>query len=284
MKKWELGLGFVFVFEGWGGGFWAEPSANKVDYNRDIRPILSSHCFQCHGPDDKKREAGLRFDIAEAATSPAESGKTAVVPGRPEQSELVRRILAADESERMPPADSNKKLNDEQKTLLKQWIAEGAVTPIHWSLAVPERPSLPEVSDRSRIRNEIDLFVASRLERDGLSASPPAEPLALVRRVYLDLIGLPPTPEEADAFARDSRPEAYGELVDRLLDSPHYGERWARRWLDLARYADTNGYEKDRPRSIWPYRDWVIRALNADMPFDRSRSSRLPAICCRTPI
>ncbi len=247
----------------------AEPAAKTVDYNRDIRPILSNHCFQCHGPDEKERQGGLRFDVAEAATRPAESGKTAIVPGRPEQSELVERILASDETERMPPADSNKKLSDEQKTLLRRWIAEGAATPVHWSLSAPRRPSLPQVADRSQVRNEIDLFVQIRLEREGLGPSPPADALALVRRVYLDLIGLPPTPEEADAFAHDARPEAYDELVDRLLDSPHYGERWARRWLDLARYADTNGYEKDRARSVWPYRDWVIRALNADMPFDR---------------
>ncbi len=252
-----------------GGVRAAEAPAGKIDFNRDIRPILSNNCFQCHGPDEKERQAGLRLDLAEAATKPAESGKMAIVPGKPDESELIARIYAADESERMPPADSNKTLSEPQKVLLKQWIAEGAARQAHWSLVALQRPPLPVVADRDRVQNEIDLFVLSRLEREGLSFSPPADRLTLIRRVYLDLLGLLPTPEEADAFVQDARPEAYDELVDRLLDSPRYGERWARRWLDLARYADTNGYEKDRPRSIWPYRDWVIRALNADMPFDR---------------
>ncbi len=247
----------------------AEPVGETIDYNRDIRPILSNNCYQCHGPDDKERHAGLRFDLADAAIRPADSGKAAIVPGQPEKSELVRRILSTDETERMPPPDSNKKLNDEQKRLLERWVAAGAAMPTHWSLVAPVRPELPVVVDHSWARNEIDLFIQQRLEREGLTPSPEADRLTLVRRVYLDLIGLPPTPQEADDFAADPRPEAYAELVNRLLDSPHYGERWARRWLDLARYSDTNGYEKDRARSVWPYRDWVIRALNADMPFDR---------------
>ncbi|MBI3836556.1 MAG: DUF1549 domain-containing protein, partial [Planctomycetia bacterium] len=253
----------------------ADDSVAKVDFNRDIRPILSNNCFQCHGPDDRERKAGLRLDLIEAAKTPAESGQIAIVPGKPELSELVARIYAADADQRMPPADSNKTLTEPQKTLLKQWIAEGAAMRVHWSFAAPVRPSPPAVSDQSWAQNGIDLFVLSRLEREKskqfpfLKPSPEADRLTLIRRLYLDLVGLLPAPDEADAFAHDPRPEAYAELVDRLLDSPHYGERWARRWLDLARYADTNGYEKDRPRSIWPYRDWVIRALNTDMPFDR---------------
>ncbi len=247
----------------------AEPNASPPDFNRDIRPILSNNCFQCHGPDDQQRQAGLRFDLLEAATRPAESGKTAIVAGKPDQSELLARIHAAEDDGRMPPADSNKTLSEPQKKLLEQWIAAGAKAEIHWSFKSPERPTLPEVADRAWPKNDIDLFILGRLEREGLKPSPAAERVTLVRRVYLDLIGLLPTVEEVDGFLRDTRPEAYDELVDRLLDSPHYGERWARRWLDLARYADTNGYEKDRPRSIWPYRDWVIRALNSDMPFDR---------------
>ena len=262
-----IAIGPFLPLAAWSGA--AEPGAGQIDFNRDIRPILSNNCFQCHGPDDQQRQAGLRFDLLEAATRPAESGKTAIVPGKPDQSELLVRIRAAEDDGRMPPSDSNKTLTEPQKQLLEQWIAAGARTEIHWSFKRPERPALPDVGDRVWPKNDIDLFILRRLEREGLGPSPAADRVALVRRVYLDLIGLLPTPEEVDVFLRDTRPEAYEELVDRLLDSPHYGERWARRWLDLARYADTNGYEKDRPRSIWPYRDWVIRALNADMPFDR---------------
>jgi hypothetical protein len=247
----------------------ADDSAGKIDFNRDIRPILSDNCFQCHGPDDRERQAGLRLDSMESAKTPAESGQVAIVPGKPQVSELVARIYATDPDQRMPPVDSNKKLSEAQKGLLKRWIAEGAAARVHWSFVAPARPRLPAVTNRSWAHNEIDLFVLSRLEQENLTPAPEADRLTLIRRLYLDLVGLLPGPDEADAFAHDPRPEAYAELVDRLLDSPHYGERWARRWLDLARYADTNGYEKDRARSIWPYRDWVIRALNADMPFDR---------------
>ena len=243
--------------------------ADQIDFARDVRPILAGRCFKCHGPDEAQRQAGLRLDVRESATAEADSGLRAVVPGRPDESELVRRIFSEDRSEIMPPAHAKNPLTAAQKEILRRWIAAGAEYEPHWAFIAPQRPPLPEVRDAEWSRNPIDRFVLARLEREGLAPSPPADGYTLIRRVYLDLIGLPPTPEEADAFVNDDSPEAYERLINRLLASPHYGERWARRWLDLARYADTNGYEKDRPRSIWPYRDWVINALNAGMPFDQ---------------
>ncbi len=242
-------------------------SAN-VDFNRDVIPILSNNCFKCHGPDPDNRKANLRLDVREVATKPAESGEIAIVPGKPDDSELVRRIFSDDPDERMPSKQSNKSLTDSQKQLLRRWIAEGAEYEPHWSFVPPRQAPLPSVKRTDWAKNPLDYFVLAKLEAEGLSPSPEADRYTLVRRLFLDLIGLPPTPEEADAFVHDSAPDAYERLVDKLLASPHYGERWARRWLDLARYADTNGYEKDRPRSIWPYRDWVINALNVDLPFD----------------
>ncbi len=239
------------------------------DFIRDVRPILSQYCFTCHGPDESTREANLRLDRRENATKPADSGAIAIVPGKPEESELLRRILSGDENERMPPPSTKMRLSPTQKETLRRWIASGAKYSEHWAFVAPAQVPPPPVKHSKRLRNEIDHFILARLEAEGLAPSPPADNFTLIRRVYLDLIGLPPTPEEVEAFLSDSSPQAYEALVDRLLESPHYGERWARLWLDLARYADTNGYEKDRPRSIWPYRDWVIRALNADMPFDQ---------------
>jgi hypothetical protein len=243
-------------------------AAAAPDFNREVRPILSRYCFKCHGPDDAQRQAGLRLDGFEGATAALESGAHAIVPGRPEASELVRRIDAADPAERMPPAETNRALSAEQKETLRRWIAAGAEYQPHWAFVPPHQAPLPAISQAQWPANPIDCFILARLEAAGLKPAPPADRYALVRRVYLDLIGMPPTPEEAEAFAADESPDAYERLVDRLLANPHYGERWARRWLDLARYADTNGYEKDRARSIWPYRDWVIAALNADLPFD----------------
>jgi len=250
----------------------ALPAEEKLDFNRDVRPILSNNCFKCHGPDEKERkgseDAGLRLDIEEGAKKDL-GGFFAIVPGKPDESELVRRIQSTDESEMMPPKDSGKHLTAAQKEMLVRWVKQGAPYAVHWAWVKPVRPKLLEVNDKSWPKNAIDHFILARLEKEALRPSPPAERLVLVRRVYMDLIGLPPTPEEADAFAADESPNAYEKLVDNLLKSPQYGERWARRWLDLARYADTNGYEKDRPRTIWPYRDWVIKALNDDMPFDQ---------------
>ena len=246
------------------------------DFTRDVRPILSRHCFKCHGQDDKARKGGLRLDDRAAATAPAKSGETAVVPGNPAASELVRRITAADEAEVMPPPGAKNPLSAAEKRTLEAWVAGGGEYRPHWAFVPPTRPAVPTIrSPNSAIRNPIDSFVLARLEKEGLTPSPEADRYTLIRRLSRDLTGLPPTPAEADAFAADKSPVAYEKLVDRLLASPHYGERWARRWLDLARYADTNGYEKDRPRSIWPYRDWVIRALNADLPFDQLTTQQL---------
>ena len=240
-----------------------------VDFLQDVRPILSSHCFTCHGPDETARKSGLRLDIRESALKPAKSGKTAIVPNKVEESELIRRVFTADSDDVMPPTKTKKPLTAQEKEILKRWIATGAEYKVHWAFVKPQRPVPPKPQDKAWSHNEIDNFILARLEKEKLKPSGPADKFTLVRRVYLDLIGLPPTPEQADAFVNDNAPDAYEKLVDRLLASPNYGERWARRWLDLARYADTNGYEKDRPRSMWPWRDWVINSLNTDMPFDQ---------------
>ena len=238
--------------------------ADGPSFARDIRPILASRCFVCHGPDENHRKGDLRLDEREAAS---EAG--ALVPDKADDSELIRRILTTNPDEQMPPPDAKEQLSDKQKTLLRDWINSGGEYEPHWAFVKPVRHAPPASKFDNRVGNDIDRFVFARLESEGQAPSPEADRYALVRRAYLDLIGLPPTPEEADAFVADTDPRAYENLVDRLLKSPQYGERWARVWLDLARYSDTNGYEKDRPRSIWPYRDWVIKALNADMPYDQ---------------
>jgi hypothetical protein len=240
----------------------------EVDFARQVQPLLADRCLACHGPDEASREAGLRLDTLAGATADL-GGYRAIAPGDPEASELIRRIASDDPGEVMPPPEAGPPLRTEEIELLRGWIAAGAAFQQHWAFVPPRRPALPSVETTRWPRNAIDSFVLSRIESAGLTPSPPADPYTLVRRVYLDLTGLPPSPEQADAFAADPDPEAYEKLVDRLLQSPRYGERWARLWLDLARYSDTNGYEKDRPRSIWPYRDWVIAALNQDMPFDQ---------------
>ena len=235
-----------------------------VDFNQEVRPILAQHCFACHGMDEHSRKAKLRLDLPESAHGKGKSGELAIVAGQPDKSELVRRIFSHDADELMPPPESKKPMSDKEKAVLRAWVAEGGKYQAHWAFAAPKQPPLPPGAT-----HPIDAFIRARLEKEGLKPSPEADPYVLVRRVTIDLTGVPPTPEEADAFANDRSPDAYEKLVDRLLASPRYGERWARRWLDLARYADTNGFEKDRPRSIWPYRDWVVKALNADLPYDQ---------------
>jgi len=239
-----------------------------VDYSADVRPILAKNCFTCHGADEGARQADLRLDTPEGAAADLGSHQ-AIVPGKPEDSEVIRRIFADDKDDLMPPVDSRLHLRDEEKELIREWIRQGAGYDKHWAFFPPRRPAVPSVKDTAWVRNPIDSFILRRLEDEGLKPVPEADRYTLARRVSLDLIGLPPTPDEAGLFVSDHHLDAYTRLVDRLLASPHYGERWARAWLDLARYADTNGYEKDRPRSIWAYRDWVIDALNTDLPFDQ---------------
>ncbi|MDR3632307.1 MAG: PSD1 and planctomycete cytochrome C domain-containing protein [Isosphaeraceae bacterium] len=245
----------------------APPKA--IDFDRQIRPILSNTCFQCHGPDEETRESGLRLDHRDEALRPADSGKPAIVPGKPDQSTLVKRIASSDKRFMMPPPASNKALTPEQKDLLRAWVEQGADYRQHWSFARPTRPALPKVKDESWPRNTIDRFILARLESDGLRPSREADRPTLIRRLALDLTGLPPTPGEVDAFVNDPRSDAYEALVDRLLSSPHYGERMALDWLDAARFADTHGYHIDSGRNMTRWRDWVIDAFNRDLPFDR---------------
>ena len=248
-------------------------AAAAPDFAREVRPVLSNRCFKCHGPDEGNRQAGLRLDLRDEALRELDSGTRAVVPGHPDDSELVARITSTDPDLVMPPPHTKVALTDNEKRILAEWVAAGADYAPHWAFQKPARPAVPEAkADAPQTgwpKNEIDRFVLERLEKEGLAPSAEADRGTLCRRVHLDLVGLPPSPAELDAFSADTAPDAYERLVERLLASPRYGERWARRWLDLARYADTNGYEKDRDRPIWPYRDWVIRALNADMPFDQ---------------
>jgi hypothetical protein len=237
-------------------------AAVPAEFNRDVRPILADTCFACHGPDKAKRKAGLRLDTEEGAAK-------VLAPGDPAKSELFRRITAHDDGERMPPPKSGRTLTPAQIETLRRWITDGAKWQKHWSFLPPARPTLPAVRNPAWVRNGIDRFVLARLERAGLAPSPEADRTTLLRRVTLDLTGLPPTPAEVDAFLADPSPAAYEKAVDRLLASPRFGETAAARWLDAARYADTNGYQSDGERFMWRWRDWVIDALNANMPFDR---------------
>lgn len=243
-------------------------NAKEIRFNRDVRSILSENCFQCHGPDSKARKSKLRLDEKDSATA-NRSGVRAVVPGKPNASELISRIFSNDLEEIMPPPKTKRILSSMQKDILRQWIAEGAKFETHWSYQKPIRPELPPVKGADWAQNEVDHFVLSKLNAVGLKPSEETDRFALVRRITLDLTGLPPTPEEADAFVLDKSAEAYENLVDRLLGSKAYGEHWARHWLDLARYADSAGYADDQPRTIWGFRDWVIRAYNSNMPFDQ---------------
>ncbi len=246
----------------------AEALPERVDFNRDIRPVLSDICFHCHGPDEEQRQADFRLDQQESAFADL-GDHLAIAPGKPDESELYLRITAEDADERMPPVDSGRQLTARQIGLIKKWIEQGAEWQTHWSFAPIRRPALPAVQNENWVRNPIDTFVLAQLEAHGLSPSPPADKTRLIRRVTLDLTGLPPTIAEVDAFLADDSPDAYEKVVDRLLASPRYGERMATHWLDAARYADTNGYQTDGDRSMWRWRDWVIEAYNNNMPFDQ---------------
>lgn len=262
-RTWTVGWAILAL------GMWAllgisAQAEERLQYNRDVRPILFDACITCHGPDSASRQADLRLDQSKVAV---EMG--AIKPGDPSGSEMIRRILSEDDSEQMPPPESKKSLTDAQKQTLIRWIKEGAEYQPHWSLITPVRPSVPQIRDKAWARNPIDYFVAARLEEAGLTPAPEADRRTLARRLSLDLIGLPPSPEMIEAFVKDPSADAYEQLVDKLLASTHWGEHRGRYWLDAARYADTHGIHFDNYREMWSYRDWVIKALNANMPFDQ---------------
>ena len=243
-----------------------ESRAQHIDFAQEIRPILSSQCAHCHGPDEGNRQSDFRIDTEVGAFADL-GGAFGFVPGKPEESEALRRILSEDPDEQMPPPDSGKSVSVEEVQLLRRWINEGATWQEHWAFVPPQRPNVPAVTDQAWVHNPIDAFVLSRLESAGLRPSPDADDSTLLRRLTLDLLGLPPTVAELEAFAGPAAD--YDREVERLLRSPHYGERWGRIWLDAARYADSDGFEKDKPRNVWMYRDWVIQSLNQDLPYDQ---------------
>ncbi|MFP6769552.1 MAG: DUF1549 domain-containing protein, partial [Planctomycetaceae bacterium] len=239
-----------------------------VDFNRDIRPILSNLCYHCHGPDKAKRQADLRFDTRDGVFAKRDD-VVVTVPGKPAQSEIYRRITTKDATERMPPDDSGLSVTPHQVQLIRRWIVQGASWQAHWSFSPPVRPPLPDVSRPDWPKNAIDHFILARLDKARLPPSPPANPTTLLRRLHLDLTGLPPTPQQIARYLADTTPAAYEREVDRLLGSPRLGEHLAARWLDAARYADTSGYQNDGPRDMWRWRDWILDSLNTNMPFDR---------------
>jgi hypothetical protein len=244
-------------------------AGGRVDFGRDILPILSDNCFLCHGPDAKNRKAKLRLDDEKSAKQ-LRAGGAAIVPGKSSDSEVYRRLTATDPGEIMPPPRSKRKLSAKQIALVKRWIDEGAVWAEHWSLTRLQRPAVPPPGRFAlRVRNPIDALVFARLEQEKLAPAPAAAAESLIRRASLDLTGLPPAPAEVDAFLSDKSPDAYEKVVDRLLASPHFGERMAWDWLDAARYADSNGYQGDADRTMWPWRDWVVQAFNRNLPYDQ---------------
>jgi hypothetical protein len=250
------------------------PIPSTIDFNRDIRPILSENCYFCHGPDKNKRKADLRLDEHDGLFSVIKDHST-VVPGKPDESELFKRVTASDPAERMPDPKSNKRLSDRQIAVLRKWIEQGAPWKGHWAYIPPVRPAMPEVADDAFVTNPIDRFVLARLKEAGLQHAPQADRVTLIRRLSFDLIGLPPTQAQVREFVDDKSPNAYEKLVDRLLASPQFGERMAINWLDQVRYADSIGYHSDNPMNVWPYRDYVIRAFNENKPFDQFTREQL---------
>jgi hypothetical protein len=247
----------------------AKPKARPVNFAREVRTVLSDTCFACHGPDDKSRKASLRLDTKEGVQAKLKSGGTLIVSGKPDDSELIFRLETDDPELRMPPRKFGKQLTPQQVEALRRWVEQGAAWTTHWAFEPPRKAELPPVKNPSWVRNPIDRFILARLEAEGLSPAAEADPTTLVRRLYLDLTGLPPTPKDVDAFLADPSEKAYERLVDRLLECPRYGEHMARSWLDAARYGDTHGLHLDNYREIWPYRDWVIKAFNTNKPFDQ---------------
>ena len=240
---------------------------DKVSFNRDIRPIMSDTCFRCHGPDKSSRMAGMRLDIGDEALKPTRSGRIPIVPGDPEKSEIIERIFATD-GKIMPPKFAHRELTAKQKETIRRWVAQGAVYEGHWAYQPIKRSAVPEVSNAALVRNPIDKFIQERLKGEGLSAAPEADRITLIRRVMLDLTGLPPSPDQVHAFLADKAPDAYERLVDTLLSSREFAEQRTMHWLDAVRYADTCGFHGDNPIPIWPYRDYVLRAFLNNKPFD----------------
>ncbi len=268
-RPWSLLAALAILTMAAPAGRTAAPApAPAVDFSRQILPILSENCFACHGPDEKKRKAKLRLDTREGATA-KRTGGAAVVPGKAAESSLIERITTDEPQMRMPPPKTGKTLKPDQIDLLRRWIDQGAPWAVHWSFVPPRRPPLPKVADASWPRNPVDFFILARLEAAGLKPTAEADRARLLRRVTLDLTGLPPTPAEIDAFLADRSPDAYEKVVDRLLESPRYGEHMARYWLDAARYGDTHGLHLDNYREMWPWREWVIRAFNRNEPYDQ---------------
>ena len=249
----------------------APANSPTIDFSRDIKPILSNNCFFCHGPDPAERKGGkdgLRLDT-EAGAWADQGGTFAVVKGEPEKSELIKRVIATDPDSQMPPKATGKRLTEREVSLLKEWIKQGGKYSKHWSYAEPRRLVAPSVTDAAWAKNDIDRFILARLEREGLKPLAEADRYSLIRRVSLDLTGLPPTWAEVEAFVNDKDANAYEKVIDRLLKLPAYGEHFGHMWLDLARYADSAGYADDPSRTIWAFRDYVIKSLNANKPFDQ---------------
>lgn len=239
--------------------------AEEVRFNRDVRPILSEYCYECHGPAETTPKGGLRLSDGASAKA-IKDGHSAIVPGSIEESLVISLIESNDPNEQMPPPEIGKQISADQLSILKRWIKAGAPYETHWAFTAPQRPAVEADWQGAGV---IDGFVRRRLQKEGLKPSPPADKRTLIRRVSLDLVGLPPPPKEVAAFVDDKSPDAYAKLVERLLASPHHGERMAQDWLDAARYADTTGYAADKPRTNWLYRDWVVKAFNDNMPFDQ---------------
>src|SRR4051812_26100744 len=269
----SLLLGATVAAVGFGGKSFA---AQAVDFTKEIQPIFANRCYECHG--DKKQKSGFRLDEKKVAFAGGESGKAAIVPGQSSDSSLIKHITSIDKDEKMPP--KGEPLSADQIALLKAWIDGGANWPEtadsreaaqkrHWGFKPPVKPEVPKVGKTASVRTPVDNFILARLEKENLRPSPGAEKVTLLRRLYLDLIGLPPTPQQVDAFLSDRSTDAYKKVVEELLASQHYGERWGRHWLDAARYADSDGYEKDMSREAWAYRDYVMRALNRDLPYNQ---------------
>ncbi len=274
--SWVLALGVIAT------PALADAPKKPIKFNRDIRPILSDNCFVCHGPDNNLRKGKLRLDDAKDAFADR-GGYKVLVPGKPRESELFLRITSDFRTEVMPPPNSKKQLSKEQIALIRDWINQGAKYEKHWSLIPPTRSDLPKVMTSKWPRNAIDRFVLARLEKEGLQPSPEASKRVLVRRLYFDLLGLPPTEKEVDMFVNSKDPKAYEKLVDHLFASPHFGERMAMYWLDLVRFADMGGYHSDNHRDLYLYRDYVIKAFNKNLKYDRFVTEQLAGDLLPTP-